>query len=546
MPASSHLPAHVSTWLRTIALGGGDHSPVDDPEAVRSRAAEVVAASRCLQAWAESVEVKAVSLLLEGVETDMSLDLGQQESRSTRRTRLGLARTAAATELQLLSGLPLTQCRERIGFAGAVGDRTEGLQRRMAEGELSWWRASILFKETRHLPSPVASKVIDRVLRPVAGDDRTPLSHQTFRRRLSRQITLAESASEVAARRRKEAVDQRDVRTSPGAHGVAQLEITASAERTYAAQQRVTALARTARAAGDPRTLAQLRSDIATDLLVHGQVAGDAVLGKAPQAHVHVIAHLASLMATNHGAVSVRPPKPSSGRVVAVSPAIGQGIGEVPGHGFLTADQVRELAFAEGSIWRRLVTDPLTGAVIDAASTYRPTAAMRQHVQARDQRCRAPGCEHPAMECDIDHNVSWRPDTESPGQGATHVTNLRALHRAHHIAKTRRWWTSQQHDDGAVTWSTLSGQQITTRPADHHEVADLEAIECSRMEAALDALLEHDQDIPPVTPVMAAILQRRHASPEARQSLSAPTMFEPRPLIVEVTHEPGPPDPPPF
>ncbi|MDE9365133.1 hypothetical protein PZ938_05885 [Luteipulveratus sp. YIM 133132] len=506
------LPAHLVDWLSAVvaaATGAAEGSPdagggsVGKQDAARASAGLLVAAARSVQAWAEGVEVEAIGRLVRSIEDDPGIDVGQHESRSTRQTRVGLARTAAAVELQLLTGLPLTQCRDRVALASACPARGDYLRLRMAAGTLGAWRAVTLLKETRHLDPLAADEITRQALRPiglVAPEEtadparaaeaelaavlaREPLSQATFRRRLARALTLAESSGQYAHRRAHEARDLRDAQTAPDSHGMACTTVTASRERAFAAQQRVTQLARRARAAGDGRTLAQLRSDIATDLLIRGQVPGDALLADAPPARLQVVVSLATLLDKD-------------------------GVAEVPGAGFLTAEQVRRVAVAEGSVWCRLVTDPTTGSVIDAASTYRPPAAMRRAVQARDQRCRAPGCEHPATECDLDHVVTWNALACEPAHGATHPDNLHALHRAHHVAKTRGWWRSTQSAGGIVHWTTLTGRRITTRPMNHHDLTDLPGLPggpASLIERALAVLIEDATDPLPLSPAAAAL-----------------------------------------
>ncbi|WP_050668558.1 HNH endonuclease signature motif containing protein [Luteipulveratus halotolerans] len=585
------LPVHLAAWMTEIvhaatasggmarhctsadSTAGGD----DAYAAARASSGALITAAQGVQAWAESVEIEATRALLRAVEDDPGLDLGQHEARSTRQTQAALARTAAATDVQLLTGRPVTQCRDRVALASATRERAGYLRARMASGTLSAWRAITLLKETRHLDPLTADQVARHVLR-VAGpatanttsDDgtgdaaeiaalleRVPLSQATFRRRLARQLALAESEVEAARRRARDAEGARDADTLAQPFGMACTTITASRERAFAAQRRVTDLARRARAAGDARTLAQLRSDIATDLLIRGQVAGDALLSDAPPAHLQVIVHLSSLFtpAADARAAGVADHATSSGQAASAAfgtpsgtapgspltsassldgsvpsgsaPVVGGGVGEVPGLGFLTAEQVRRLAFAEGTIWRRLVTDPVSGAVVDAASTYRPPAAMRRQVQARDQRCRAPGCEHPAVECDLDHAVTWNALTDEPSGGATHPDNLYALHRGHHNPKTRGWWRSEQGSGGIVRWTTLTGQRITTRPFDHHDPQEVcgPSSPRSSMERALAALIEPYADPVAMAPESAALAMaltpRTRANPPRRAAATA-------------------------
>ena len=133
------------------------------------------------------------------------------------------------------------------------------------------------------------------------------------------------------------------------------------------------------------------------------------------------------------------------------------GVGEIPGLGFVSGDHARQLATARGSVWRRLVTDPVTGVALDVSTyRYRPTRAMAETVAALDAICRAPGCTTAAHRCDIDHDRPWP-------AGPTAVSNLSSKHRRHHNHKTRGTWTATTDSDGVILWHTASGRAYMTR-----------------------------------------------------------------------------------
>ncbi|MDO4899932.1 HNH endonuclease signature motif containing protein [Actinomyces sp.] len=111
-------------------------------------------------------------------------------------------------------------------------------------------------------------------------------------------------------------------------------------------------------------------------------------------------------------------------------------------------------ALAAGGTWRRLVTDPLSGAVLDVGrSHYRPPAALRDLVQTRDVSCTFPGCTVPASRCDIDHVQAWADG------GTTSLTNLTVLCQAHHRLKHTPGWTLSRQDGGALVWTTPTGRR---------------------------------------------------------------------------------------
>lgn len=62
----------------------------------------------------------------------------------------------------------------------------------------------------------------------------------------------------------------------------------------------------------------------------------------------------------------------------------------------------RELA--ADATWRRIITDPATGAVLDVGTTtYTPPAALAAHIHTPRQRLPLVGCRQPAAHCDVDH-----------------------------------------------------------------------------------------------------------------------------------------------
>ena len=107
-------------------------------------------------------------------------------------------------------------------------------------------------------------------------------------------------------------------------------------------------------------------------------------------------------------------------------------------------------ALAAGGTWRRLVTDPASGVVIDVGRTrYRPPAGLADLVRARDRACVFPTCQAPASRCDIDHLTAW-----SEG-GTTSLDNLVVLCQAHHRLKhTPGWALTKDQDSGTLSWHT--------------------------------------------------------------------------------------------
>jgi hypothetical protein len=129
--------------------------------------------------------------------------------------------------------------------------------------------------------------------------------------------------------------------------------------------------------------------------------------------------------------------------------------GDLAGYGPIPAELARELA-AEGT-WRRLITDPLSGTLLDfGRTTYRPPAGLADFVRARDQRCVFPGCSRAAKYCDLDHGICYP-------EGTTSACNLACLCRRHHRLKHESEWTLIRDGDRFI-WTAPTGLQYIRKP----------------------------------------------------------------------------------
>jgi hypothetical protein len=131
--------------------------------------------------------------------------------------------------------------------------------------------------------------------------------------------------------------------------------------------------------------------------------------------------------------------------------------GELRGFGPITADAARTLA--ADATWRRLLTDPASGALLDyGRTTYAPPQALRDHVIARDRTCRFSTCDIDAETADLDHS---RP---ASGGGSTSDANTGPLHRRHHNGKTMHAWRLQQHQPGHYLWISPANHLYEIEP----------------------------------------------------------------------------------
>ena len=133
--------------------------------------------------------------------------------------------------------------------------------------------------------------------------------------------------------------------------------------------------------------------------------------------------------------------------------------GQLAGYGPIPASIARKIA-ADGR-WKRFVTDPITGTLIDyGRETYEPPQELQDFLIARDRTCRFPGCRQPAHLADLDHAIPWDKG------GKTSAENLGALCRRHHNLKTHKGWNVESNPDGSCTWTSPAGQTyfVPARP----------------------------------------------------------------------------------
>jgi len=126
--------------------------------------------------------------------------------------------------------------------------------------------------------------------------------------------------------------------------------------------------------------------------------------------------------------------------------------GQLAGYGAIPASLARSLA--SDSQWRRFITDPTTGALLDfGRESYEPPQPLVDFLLARDRTCRFPGCRAPAHLSDLDHAQSW------DSGGMTSAQNLGALCRRHHRLKTHGGWKLESASDGSCIWTSPHGKR---------------------------------------------------------------------------------------
>ncbi|WP_341360863.1 DUF222 domain-containing protein [Georgenia sp. M64] len=366
----------------------------------------------------------------------------------------------------------------------------------LEHGAIDPAKAQVIADALEHVPHQIAWDIEDAVLPGAQG--RTP---QQLRRDLARALISVDHHE--AERRHRQARTARRVchpRALPD--GMASLYAVLPAEDAIALDLTLDHAARHAKSAGDARTMDQLRADTLATIGVNALTTGQILLGP-----VQVLPHAVGIPpvdgapavgtpavgtppvgATSGARPSAAPPPASatpdcstSGDRSSAGPAASAGgsapvaisLGSAPVRvhvtvplttllgggepgtleGYGPIDPATARALALRGTWRRLVTDPLTGTVLDhGRTTYRPPKDLADLVRDRDGTCVRPGCGTAAARCELDHSLAW-----SQG-GTTALTNLGCACGGDHDLKTCGHFKVRQIRSGVFEWtSSLTG-----------------------------------------------------------------------------------------
>ncbi|WP_328694505.1 HNH endonuclease [Streptomyces phaeochromogenes] len=321
---------------------------------------------------------------------------------------------------------------QRLETARLLTGRHPGTLGLLAEGEISYQQARIVAEQCAVLAVDVAGEVeralVERMPQQAAGQTRAAVRRQVHR-----------VDPEGAEARHQERLRERKLLSYPQEDGMALFGAVLPAQRAAVMEQVVEAYA--VGYGDDGRTLDQKRADALYDLVVEQRTGAFETPSRAA-AVVHVTVPLDVLMGVDDGP------------------------GELKGYGPVTAGQVREIAFAAGTVWRRLLVQPASGVLVKTDPlAYKPTAETARHVVTRDQYCAFPSCRMPASRCDLDHVRAF--DRARPERGGpTTPENLQPLCRRHHRLKTHHpgWRVTRDAHTGVAVWTAPTGHTYINTP----------------------------------------------------------------------------------
>ncbi|MFE6734264.1 DUF222 domain-containing protein [Microbacterium sp. NPDC057650] len=400
------------------------------------------------------VDVEQRHVLGDIVESVREIERTIAEIQAARDGMLALAAQFCAATIEESDGLDTGELTLRavaaeLGAAQHVSDRT--VQRRMTEahwlvtrfplvwqaqgaGRISAAHTRVIVDAAEHLEHPDARDAYsERVLAFAVAE--SPNRLRGIAARLAEQHqprSIEERHQDACEKRGAWMVDQPD--------GMGDLVLHGSAVLVHGMHDRVTQMGKKLRAAGDQRTLAQLRFDLLAELILTGTPTG----------------HDDDLLNEIHAEVSVTVP------VTTLMGKDGSPPAELDGTCPIDPTTARALAGAATG-WDRVLTHPITGGLL-AVDRYRPSKRMRRHLKARDVRCRFTTCGHAARHCDLDHTH------DAALGGATDVDNLGTFCRRHHVLKHHSPWHVKQVGAGKLEWTSPSGRVYIDQPPPQNTV----------------------------------------------------------------------------
>ncbi|MCY0905354.1 HNH endonuclease signature motif containing protein [Arthrobacter sp. H14-L1] len=399
----------------------------------------------------------------------------------------------------------------------------------LAAGDLSYRHAEVIIDEVGSLtavaepgiPAAVAEEFESRLL-VVAPGLTVPKLKSLARKWREREHP------ETMVSRHKAAITKRRLQLTPDRDGMSYLSGYMPAPTAQGIWNRATEAARAAQGPDEPRTLTQLRLDIAAGWLLSntgqnpGQNPGQNSVGPgcdngqgkvgdrqggdrhgSPSGELAGPADLDYQDDQDAGVGSAGGcPLPRAQVLVAIPVFALLGLTDEPadleGYGPIPPDVARQLA-AESPEMIRLLIHPHTGEPLAIGrERYRVSARLRAWLRARDQTCTFPGYNTVTADTQLDHITGWEHGSGTGGKELTDECKKHHLIKHFKDGKNRhgkrtgrfaphdgsspdgetsvgdlpgpqlRGWTPSITDTGQTAWTSPAGKYYPPSPPDHH------------------------------------------------------------------------------
>ena len=146
--ASTTVAPSVMDALTLVLDAGG---PAGLSRMGSDQALTVVEAVEVVKAWADSVSLDATAAMVREFETSFAHLEPETPNAHGFRRFLRYCRSAAAREIQVATGLPITTCQRLVWFAACESERVEPVVELMRLGRVTLARARALVEATAHL-----------------------------------------------------------------------------------------------------------------------------------------------------------------------------------------------------------------------------------------------------------------------------------------------------------------------------------------------------------------------------------------------------------
>jgi hypothetical protein len=348
-------------------------------------------------------------------------------------------------------------------------------------GAMSWQHAKVIADETEGLTPEGAVKLVAHFFDPDAshparGAAPGELVPSRFRAKV-RGWRERHHPETIEKRHAKGFADRR-MEYTPDKDGMAWISLHLPGDTACAIWNRTTATARGLQGPNEPRTITQLRPDIAASQLLGSGTAGEPGNVPTPRADILVMVPVFSLL----GATD--------------EPAMLDGFGPIP------ASMARKLVADGADSFYRVLVDPRDGAPLEIGrKNYRLTETIKRWIRMRDAKCTFRGCTNRTADNDTDHLQAWEHG------GTTGASNLAQLCPKHHRLKHRSQWTpGAATDSESPGWTSPNGRHYKPEhpdPEPTHWPQSLTPTACQCLDArrpdarCIDA---GPEDLPPWEP----------------------------------------------
>lgn len=421
-----------------------------------------------------------------------------------------VAHRELVTEIACALRLPERTAENLLEHSRALVNELPTTFASLLSGEISYRHAQVMVEHATTIPADAVPAFEGSML-----SSAKKLTAPKFDRKV--RVERERAHPDSIAVRAGTAREGRTVLFEPSRDGMAWLTAYLPAELALAAYNRISDIAAGLNDATESRTRAQLRADVASDLLIDGVTdegtdaadsfeldgftVDDIEVLRTMQWHIFedtgvdmpLGAVAAASTPTLPAAASTPTPLAPTGAPIAPTgtptptrtasrrpvPNLGRGIrarvlvtvpvmtlldhsdepGVLEGYGPIDPDVAKRLAAGAPS-FTRLLTHPETGAVLSVGrDSYTVPNDLRIWLRIRDETCRFVGCSRAARSCEIDHSLDWAYD------GFTEHDNLAHLCPAHHHLKHHTSWAVKHGEHGVLDWTSPAGRHYLAEPA---------------------------------------------------------------------------------